>query len=84
MWWLLRANLRYRMRLMLRTVPEPYVLPEALRLLQLLRSHPERIVLLHALRWLQRRDLLERMAQRSAALPGSVQLPWRLDWAGLL
>ena len=34
--------------------------------------------------WLQRRNVLERMAQRSAALPGSVQLPRRLDWARLL
>ena len=80
---LLRANLRHRMRLVLRTLPEPYVLPEALRLLQRLWSCSQRAVLLQSLRWLQRRNVLERMAQRSAALPGSVQLPRRLDWAGL-
>ena len=32
---------------------------------------------------LQRRNVLERMAQRSAALPGSVRLPRQLDWPRL-
>jgi hypothetical protein len=69
---------------MLRTLLQPFMLPEALWLLQLLWSHRERALLLRPLRRLQRGDLLERVAQRSAALPGSVQLPRRLDWTGLL
>src|SRR3954447_16245776 len=60
------------------------MLLEALRLLQRLRSYFERALLLHSLRWLQWRNVLERMAQRSAALPGSVQLPRRLDRTWLL
>jgi hypothetical protein len=47
------------MRLMLRIMLQPFMLPETLWLLQLLWSHRQRALLLRPLRRLQRRDVLE-------------------------
>jgi hypothetical protein len=47
------------MRLVLRALLWPFMLPETLWLLQLLWSHRERALLLRPLRRLQRRNVLE-------------------------
>ena len=67
----------------MRALPAAQVLPQELRLLLRVGQCAERCVLVHALLGLQWRDLLERMAQRSAALPGSLQLPGPVDWSEL-
>jgi hypothetical protein len=56
----------------LRFVPAASMLLEALWLLLQLRTRAELDLQLLPVRRLQRRDLLERVAQRSAMLPGSV------------
>jgi hypothetical protein len=72
-----------RMRRLLRAVlpaEEPHVLHEEVRILRpaVLPGEALRRLLFKQLR-VQRRSLLERMAQRSAALLRSVRLPWQLD-----
>jgi len=73
--------MRLGMWFMLRFVPAASMLLEALRILLRLRTRAERTLLFLPVRRLQRRDVLERVAQRPAAMPGPVQLPRRLGRA---